>query len=137
VAKRYLALLKFLENSNSQLVFKFEGKIKFISYIVVAPDDSKLFKIRQQILARFPPKSANGHFFGRVNASLPCFSLREWLAWGLMAYGIWGFFHFLFLLPLAVWTGANLNSVLCPAISDPFRGPNYKLHALWHQVPYS
>ena len=51
-----------------------------------------------------------------------------------MAYGIWGAFHFLFLLPLALWTNANLNSMLCPAISDPFRGPNYMLHALWHQV---
>jgi hypothetical protein len=27
---RYLVLLKFLENSNSHLVFKFKGKIEFI-----------------------------------------------------------------------------------------------------------
>jgi hypothetical protein len=54
-----------------------------------------------------------------------------------MAYGLWGLFHYLFLLPLALWTHANLNSLLCPAISDPFSGPNYKLHAIWHQVLYN
>jgi len=31
MANRYLVLLEFLENSNLHLVFKFEGKIKFIT----------------------------------------------------------------------------------------------------------
>lgn len=65
--------------------------------------------------------------------TVPKYSFSEWLNWGLMAYGIWGMFHFFFLLPIAMWTQANLNSMICPAISDPFRGPNYLLHAVWHQ----
>jgi hypothetical protein len=34
MANRYSVLLKFLENSNSHLIFEFEGKKKFRSYLV-------------------------------------------------------------------------------------------------------
>ena len=57
----------------------------------------------------------------------------DYLGWGLMAYGIWGLFHFLFLQPLATLTLANLNSMLCPAITDPFRGENYRTYGIVHQ----
>ena len=58
----------------------------------------------------------------------------EFLSWSLIAYASWGLYHYLFLMPLAFATHANLNSVLCPAITDPFRGPNYRIHGLWHQM---
>jgi len=57
----------------------------------------------------------------------------DYLGWGLMAYGIWGLFHFIFLQPLATLTWANLNSMLCPAITDPFRGKNYRTYGIIHQ----
>ncbi len=66
--------------------------------------------------------------------TVPSRSLADQLGWGLMAFGIWGAFHYLFLQPLAIVTQANLNSMLCPAITDPFRGPNYRAHAIWHQA---
>jgi len=65
--------------------------------------------------------------------TVPQYTAKEMTAWAMMAYGVWGLFHFWFLLPIALWTQANLNSVLCPAISDPFRGQNYLFHAIWHQ----
>jgi len=55
------------------------------------------------------------------------------LSWPLMSYGIWGIFHFAFLESVAFLTQANLNSMLCPAISDPFGGQNWRLWALGHQ----
>ena len=57
----------------------------------------------------------------------------DYFGWGLMAYGVWGLFHFIVLQPLATLTLANLNSMLCPAITDPFRGPNYRSYGIVHQ----
>ena len=51
-----------------------------------------------------------------------------------MAYGLWGLFHFLILLPLAAFSLANLNSILCPSITDPFSGQNYRSWAMIHQL---
>jgi len=65
--------------------------------------------------------------------SVPMKSFRELMNWTLLSYGIWGMYNFVFLQPLAILTLGNLNSVLCPAITDPFRGPHYRLYALVHQ----
>lgn len=56
------------------------------------------------------------------------------LSYTLKAYGCFGIFNFLFLHPLSYVTLANLDLILCPGITDPFRGPNYRMHALWHQL---
>ena len=61
-----------------------------------------------------------------------CFILNFFT--GLISYAIWGLFHFLFLQPLASLSLANLNSLLCPAISDPFYGVNYRTWAIMHQL---
>ena len=66
--------------------------------------------------------------------TVPKITLKEMCSWALMAYGIWGIYHYMFLQPLAILSLGNLNSVLCPAITDPFSGPYYRLHALWHQA---
>lgn len=55
------------------------------------------------------------------------------LAWVFMSYGIWGLYHWGFLDPLAIFTLGNVNSMLCPAISDPFYGSDWRMYALGHQ----
>lgn len=64
-----------------------------------------------------------------------CYSAPQPLdfAWIALAYGIWGLFHWCVLQATAILTLANLGNMLCPAISDPFYGPDYRLHGVWHQ----
>lgn len=56
------------------------------------------------------------------------------ITYTLKAYGYFGLFNFALLHPLSYVTLANLDLILCPGISDPFSGPNYRMHALWHQL---
>jgi hypothetical protein len=44
MANRYLVLLKVLVNLNSQLVFEFEGKIKFIAITYMLPSTQIIIK---------------------------------------------------------------------------------------------
>ncbi|KAH8277885.1 hypothetical protein KR018_009641 [Drosophila ironensis] len=44
------------------------------------------------------------------------------------------FYHFALLSPLSIFTGINLDHMLCAALSDPFQGPNYRLFACCHQT---
>ena len=55
------------------------------------------------------------------------------LAWCTVAYGLWGLYHWIVLQSVSFYTLANVGSMLCAAVSDPFEGPNYRLHAIWHQ----
>ena len=48
-------------------------------------------------------------------------------------YGYYYIYNLLICQPLTMLTKANVNNVLCPAITDPFAGPHYRLHTLWHQ----
>ncbi|VUZ47560.1 unnamed protein product [Hymenolepis diminuta] len=53
--------------------------------------------------------------------------------WVLTSLAIQVLYHFLFLQPMSLLSHANLNQMLCPALSDPFAGPYYRIAAMIHQ----
>lgn len=56
--------------------------------------------------------------------------------WAFMSIASLRLYHYLVLQPISFATGVNLNSMMCPAVSDPFSGPYYRIAANLHQIPY-
>jgi len=54
--------------------------------------------------------------------------------WTFMSYGILLMYHFTVLQTIGMLTWINLNSMVCPAVSDPFYGPYYRIAAICHQM---
>ena len=59
-------------------------------------------------------------------------SLVSW-PWVFVAYGIWVGYHWVVMHGISVLTLANLGHMLCPAATDPFAGPDYRLIGTVHQ----
>ena len=54
--------------------------------------------------------------------------------YALQFYAYYYIYNLLIVQPIAILTLANVNNLLCPAITDPFAGKYYRLHTLWHQL---
>ncbi|RNA39052.1 transmembrane protein -like [Brachionus plicatilis] len=54
--------------------------------------------------------------------------------WGFISIGFMRLYHYLVLQPISFMTEVNLNSIMCPAVSDPFEGPWYRIAAHIHQT---
>jgi hypothetical protein len=65
---------------------------------------------------------------------IDCLEPTTEFAWAIFS-GIYFGIHQLFILqPLAMVSHVNLNFILCPARLDPFKGPYYRLAAVFHQM---
>ncbi|XP_055621738.1 uncharacterized protein LOC129765439 [Toxorhynchites rutilus septentrionalis] len=54
--------------------------------------------------------------------------------WNIIGYSTTIIYHFAFLQLIAIPTQVNLNHMLCPALKDPFEGPNYRAYAVVHEA---
>ncbi|XP_062616909.1 transmembrane protein 164-like [Saccostrea cucullata] len=54
-------------------------------------------------------------------------------SWALVSMGILYIIYFVPVQYLAYISKVNLNNMLCPAVSDPFHGPYYRICAITHQ----
>lgn len=53
--------------------------------------------------------------------------------WATLTFTVFSFYMLLFLQPLGMLLHVNLNNMVCPAVSDPFSGPYYRIIACCHQ----
>jgi len=60
--------------------------------------------------------------------------LSSELPWSMLALAILSLYHWLVLQPLGLITLVNLNNMLCPAASDPFYSPYYRIIAMGYFV---
>ncbi|XP_050070104.1 uncharacterized protein LOC126558181 [Anopheles maculipalpis] len=54
--------------------------------------------------------------------------------WNVIGYATLIIYHFGVLQVVATPVQVNLNHMLCPALKDPFEGPNYRIFAVFHEA---
>ena len=73
----------------------------------------------------------NPCIFGFVFQS-PSFQIFD-LSWIFGSFSLWSFWHWGVMQGVGYFTLVNVGSMLCPAPSDPFAGPGYRLVGIIHQ----
>jgi len=52
--------------------------------------------------------------------------------WSMSSLSVFSLYHWLILQPIGLVTRVNLSNMLCPAQSDPFAGPHYRIIAMMY-----
>jgi len=64
-----------------------------------------------------------------IGGTYSCEAIKDF-SWAMLTVLVIGFYMYFVVQGIGMLTLANLNTVLCPAPSDPFYGPYYRLFAL-------
>ncbi|KAF7287078.1 hypothetical protein GWI33_002460 [Rhynchophorus ferrugineus] len=54
--------------------------------------------------------------------------------WNILAYSLLVFYHFTVLQSVSILTNVNMNHIMCPLDSDPFRGQLYRTAVFFHEA---
>jgi len=98
-----------------------------VTSTLIFPFEVELYWIQHLVLPAFP-------FYLNLLGEPYTIDFANKGSWILMSYAAFLFYHMVILQPIAILLGINVSTTLCPAPTDPFFGPNYLLHAVWHQA---
>ncbi|XP_043196316.1 transmembrane protein 164-like isoform X2 [Amphibalanus amphitrite] len=90
------------------------------------PFEAELYWIQHIMMLVVP------YYLLRLGGVYTIEKLHDW-TWSVMSLGFSMLYHFIVLQGISVTFMVNLNCMLCPAISDPFYGPWYRVAAFIHQ----
>ncbi|XP_037089972.1 transmembrane protein 164-like [Pollicipes pollicipes] len=90
------------------------------------PFEAELYWIQHSMMLVVP------YYMLRLGGVYTIEKLQD-MTWSVMSLGMSMLYHFTVLQAIGIATTVNLNSMVCPAISDPFYGPWYRVAAFIHQ----
>ncbi|XP_021944465.1 transmembrane protein 164 isoform X2 [Folsomia candida] len=112
--------LNFLNGALLALVFP-------VTNTLFLPFETEIYFIQHFMMLVTP------YYLLRVGGAYNVEKFKDF-SWTYMGYAVMILYHFIILMPIAVPLQVNLSQTLCPAISDPFYGPDYRIYTLFHQA---